>query len=188
MKVRRPERYETLARVRKRQEEQRAQVLAQARRVVSSLEEERRELETYQKRMLEEAGRQASEPVAGRLRALYLFERHLCRLADEKEVEIEARRHDAEERRGEFDEAVTRRRIIERLIEKAEEDIRHSVRRRTQRQHDEIASIQFARESLRQRRENEADRHAQDPWNRRPRHRVFSGGADRSDGGDGPAE
>ena len=188
VKVGRPERYATLARVRKHQEEQRAQALAQARRVVSGLEEQRRELEAYQKRILEEAGRQASEPVAGRMRALYLFERHLGRLGDEKGIEIEAGRHDAEERRGEFEEAVKQRRIVERLIEKAEEDVQDRIRRRTQRHHDEIAAIQFARESLKQRRENEADRHAKDPWNRRPGRRLFSSGAHRSYGGDRPAK
>lgn len=188
MKARRPERYATLARVRKHQEEQQAKALAEARRVVSGLVEERHELEAYQRRILEEAGRQASEPVAGRMRALYLFERHLVKLADEKDVEIEAGRHDAEARRGEFEEAVKRRRIVERLIERAEEDVQDRIRRRTQRQHDEFATIQFARESLRQRRENEADRHDEDPWNRRPGHRVFSGGAHWSYGGDGPAQ
>ncbi|MCH8204157.1 MAG: flagellar FliJ family protein [Candidatus Hydrogenedentes bacterium] len=188
MKVRRPERYATLARVRRHQEEQRAQVLARARRVVSGLEDQRGELESYRQRILEEAGRQASEPVAVRLRALYVFERHLGRLADDKDVEIEAGRHDADARRGEFEEAVKRRRIVERLIEKAEEDVHHRIRRREQRHHDEIAAIQFARESLRQRRENEADRYAEDPWNRGPGHRLFSSGARRSYGGDGPAQ
>ena len=188
MKVRRPERYATLARVRRHQEEQRAQALARARRVVSGLEDQRRELEAYQKRILEEAGRQASDPVAADLRALYVFERHLVRLADDMDVEIEARRHDAEGRRGEFEEAVKRRRIVERLIEKAEEDVHDRIRRREQRQQDEIAAIQFARESLRRRRESETDRYAEDPWNRGAGHRLFSGGARRAYGRDGAAQ
>lgn len=149
MRMRRPERYATLARIRKRQEEQKAQALAQARRVVQGLEEQRHELDAYQERVRERAADHASEPVAGKMRTLYLFERHLGWLADKKDLEIEAGVRDAEDRRREFDEAVKQRRTIERLIEKAQEGLREESRRREQRHHDEIASIQFARDSVR---------------------------------------
>ncbi|MCH7910071.1 MAG: flagellar FliJ family protein [Candidatus Hydrogenedentes bacterium] len=184
MRIRRPERYATLARVRKHQEEQKAHALAQARRVVGGLEEQRRELEAYQKRVLERAADHASEPIAGRMRALYLFERHLGRLADEKDLEIEAGTRDAEERRREFDEALKQRRIIERLIEKAQKGLQKRFRRSEQRHHDEIASIQFASDSLRLQRENEADRHAKDSRSSGSRHRMFSSGAHHPHGGD----
>lgn len=184
MRIRRLERYATLARVRKHQEEQKAQVLAQARRVVRGLEEQRRELEAYRERVLERAADQAAGPVAAQMRALYLFERHLGRLADEKDVEIESGMRDAKERRSEFDEAVKQRRIIERLIEKAREGLHEEFRRRSQRHHDEIASIQFARDSLRQRRENEADRHAKDFRSSGSGHRLFFGGGHHPYGGD----
>lgn len=154
MRIRRPERYATLARVRKHQEEQKAHALAQARRAVRGLEEQRHELEAYQERVLERAADHASEPVAGRMRALYMFERHLGRLVDEKDLEIEAGIRDAEDRRRDFDEAVKQRRIIERLIEKAREGLQERFRRREQRHHDEIATIQFAGDSLRRQREN----------------------------------
>ena len=140
MRIRRLERYATLARVRKHQEEQKAQVLAQARRVVRGLEEQRRELEAYRERVLERAADQASGPVEAQMRALYLFERHLGRLADEKDVEIDAGVSDAEERRSEFEEAVKQRRIIERLIEKTGEGLPEKFRRRLQAPPAELAS------------------------------------------------
>lgn len=149
MRMRRPERYAMLARIRKRQEEQRAQALAQARRVVHGLEEQRHELEAYQKSVLERAADHAPGPVASRMRALYQFERHLVWLAGKKELDIEAGMRDTEDRRREFDEAVKQRRTIERLIEKAQKGLREEFRRREQRHHDEIASIQFARDSVR---------------------------------------
>ena len=154
MKGRRPERYATLARVRKHQEEQKALALAQARRTVRDLVEQCRELESHQRRILDEAARQAAEPKASRMQAVYEFERHLSWLTEKKEAEIEEKRRDAEEQRQAFEEAFKKRRIIERLIEKAEEDVRERFKYLTQRSHDEFASIHFARESLSQRKEN----------------------------------
>lgn len=185
MKLRRPEQYETLARVRKLQADQKAQELAYARNKLKNLELQREELEAYQRRVLEEAGRQAAEPIPERMRGFYRFERHLGRLADAKGAEIETYRREVEERREHFEEAVRKRRIVDRLIEKAEQRIRERFDRHEQRFHDEVASIQFARRNLNQRRKERANEHAESSRNTRAGGYRLSGGAHRAHGGDG---
>ena len=187
MKAKRPERYETLGRVRKHQEQQRAQALAKARRRVRALEEQCRELESYQRRILEEAERHSAEPKARRMEALYQFQRHLGQLADKKEAEIDGLLREVEERRLAFDEAVKNRRIIERLVERAEENTRKHFARRTQSLQDEFASVHFARESMSQRRESEAERDDKVSGNSLPVRRLLPRGFSRARGGDGEA-
>lgn len=186
MKAKRPERYATLGRVRKHQETQRAQALAQIRRTVGELEEQCHELESYQERILSEAKRQAAEPKARRMQAFYQFQRHLGALTEKKEAEIDGLRLEVEERRLAFEEAVKNRRIIERLIERAKKDSREDLARRTQRLHDEFASVHFARESRSQRRASEAELD-EDSRNSPPVRRLLSGGIDRTRAGHGEA-
>ena len=187
MKAKRPERYETLGRVRKHQETQRAQALAQVRRTVRELEEQRHELESYQKRILVEAGRQSTEPKARRMQALYQFQRHLGLLTDKKEVEIDGLTQEVETRRLAFEESVKNRRIVERLVERAEEDARKHFARRTQRLQDEFASVHFARESLSQRRESEAEHDDKVSGNNFSVRRLLPSGLNRAGGGHGEA-
>lgn len=148
MKTTRAHRYATLLRVRKHQEDLKVQVFAKAQRRVRDLQTEREELLAYQQRVLEEAGRQAAEPVADRLEALYRFDRHLGKLTDEKDASIVAQQREVDERHRELGEAIKQRRIIERLIELAEQKAKEEFKRQEQRRQDEFASIRFARNKM----------------------------------------
>lgn len=185
MKIKRIERYATLLRVRKRQEDLKVQAFAQAQRVVRDLETERDELFAYQRRVLEEAGRQAVEPVAGRLEALYRFDRHLGKLADEKDAKIVAQQGEVDDRRRELDDAIKQRRIIERLIEIAELEAKEEFNRQDRRLQDEFASIQFARNRMNDRRLAKMEPNGEDNWNSRPGDRLLLGGSSHPAGDHG---
>lgn len=111
--------FDTLLRVRRRQEDLRARALAGARREIQRAEQELEGLETTQRETLQEAGQRARKRFdALEVRLYYQYERYVARLADEKSVEVTELRGVAEQRRAELEEAMKRRRIMEKLIEK----------------------------------------------------------------------
>jgi len=116
-----PSHYDTLLRVRQRQEDLRAQALAVALRDVRAAERERAELAERQRQALAAAGVHARDRFnPDQVRLYYQYERHLARRIDEKDASIHAFRGVAERRREELDEAMKRRRIIEKLKERLE--------------------------------------------------------------------
>ncbi len=138
-------RYEVLLRVRKRQEDIKAQVLAVKRNEHAALRRQRRELEERRRAMLKEAdiprGAQV-DPV--RQQAIYQYERHLSHRADAKDAEIAMHSVVVQTARAELESALAQKRIMEKLIERAEKAERAQAVRREQRWHDESAVIRFA--------------------------------------------
>lgn len=141
-----PHAYDTLLRVRQRQEDFRAQALAFARREVQLAQAQRDELAREQQRMLDEAGTRLREHFdAADIRRFFQHERHLARLGDEKDIEIRELEDYAEKRRQELETASKRRRMIERLHERKHEAFLKHVNKLEQQQLDETAAAYAAR-------------------------------------------
>lgn len=138
--------FDPILRVRQRQERLKAQALADTRRAIRREEGRREEILRDQKRMIQEAGNQAQrafDPAA--VHAYFQYERHLARLAVEKDAAVRALRAVETERRRELEDAVKRRRVIERLRERALQAYARAVRKHEQFFHDEVAAGRAAR-------------------------------------------
>ena len=138
---RRQFRFDTLLRVRKREEEQKAQSLATARRDVRNAEHERRQIVETQARMLHQAGSTATNRFdASEVHRYFIYERHLARVAAEKDAQIIQLRKVEEERRAELEEAMKKKRIVERLKERHRDALHHSFHKEDQALLDEVAT------------------------------------------------
>ena len=143
---RRPVQYDTLLRIRQLQEDLHAQSLAASRREVRRAQQQRAELMEQRHDVLDTAGRRAREnPVARELRAYYQYERRLARLTDEKDAEVVQLGEVAEHKRGELEQAMKQRRIVERLRERRIQAYEAEVRREDQKFSDETATNAAAR-------------------------------------------
>ena len=141
-----PKAYDTLLRVRERQEDLRAQALATARREVLNAEAQRDELAREQMRMMSEAGeRLRGDFDAADVRRFYQHERHLAQLSVEKAAEIQELETAAETRRQELEAASKRRRMVERLQERKRAAYIKHVNKLEQQQTDETATAYAAR-------------------------------------------
>ncbi len=140
-------RYDTLLRVRRRQEELKAQALAEVRREIERVTLERDELARQQQLALEKAEvRDGSVFRADEVQAYYQYERHLARMAVEKDARIRELGDLAEQRRMELDEALKQRRMVEKLAER-EAALRHAAtQKKEQANLDEAATNQAALE------------------------------------------
>lgn len=140
-----PKAYDTLLRVRQRQEDLRAQALAAARREVNMAMAQRDDIAREQLHMLAVADeRLRSEFDAADVRRFYQHERHLARLGVEKDSEIRELEAIAEERRGALEAASKSRRIVERLQERKHAAYSKHVRKIEQQQIDESATAYAA--------------------------------------------
>jgi len=136
-----PKSYDTLLRVRQRQEDLRAQTLAEVRRRERTAQAEREALAREQQRMLEDAGSVLTQHFdAADVRRYYQHERHLARMGDEKDIQIREIQVQAEERRAELEAASKRRRMVERLQERKREAYRVHLNKLDQQQTDETAT------------------------------------------------
>jgi flagellar export protein FliJ len=138
-------RFGTLLRVRKRQEDLKAQALAIARTEHAALRRQRRELDERRRALMKEADVRpgaAFEPT--RVEAIYQYERHLGRRSDAKDAEIALHGRTVQAARTELESAMAQKRIMEKLIERAEKAERAEAVRREQRWHDESSVIRFA--------------------------------------------
>lgn len=145
--------FDVLLRVRERQEQLRAQALAETRREIRSHEHTRETLQQEQARMFEEAGRETQASIsARRIHGYFMYERHLAREAVEQDATIRELRGVESERRMELEEAMKRKRIVERLRDRDLEERLDAIRSQEQKNADEIAS---GRAALRGRRERE---------------------------------
>lgn len=141
MALRKPGHYAMLLRVRKRQEEVRAQTLASTRREIRQTENERASIGDEQQRTLEKAGQLAKEVFdPSEVRRYHQYERHLARLAVQKDAEIRSLRRRADKERRDLEEAMKRRRISEKLEEHTAEAYHEHVRKEDQKRADETAS------------------------------------------------
>lgn len=115
-----PDRFATLLRVRKHQADQKAWALADIQRRIHSADAERTRMLDEQKRMFLRAAELVRTTFdAQDIQRYYQHERHLARLASEKDAEILQLKAEAERRRRELDGAMVKKRIAERLDEKS---------------------------------------------------------------------
>ena len=136
----RPFRYGVLLRVRQRQEDIKSLALAEARRAVHFAERQHREIVGQQLAAFSAAGAHAQERFdASDVRRYFAYERHLSRLAVEKDAEIKDLRVQEEKRRGELEEAMKKRRILERLKERKDRAYRYVMGKEEQKRLDEVA-------------------------------------------------
>ena len=136
-----PEQFNTLLRVRKRQEEECARVLAAAQRDVAAAQKRRAELAREQMRTLDQAGQAAMKRFdAADVRRYHQYERHLARMADQTDAEIRELRGIADQKRRLLEAAMVKRKMIERLCERRAEAMRIYRRRQEQRRTDEAAA------------------------------------------------
>ena len=141
MPPKRPTQFDTLLRIRQRQEDLYAAALATARRDVQRAEQQRDAITQAQQLMLEKAVQRAQALFDPReIRTYYQYERHLQRLVDMRDAEIRKLKKVAEERRQELEEAMKRRRIIEKLIERKMHTYHEEIRKEEQHQADEVSS------------------------------------------------
>lgn len=139
------QKYATLLRVRERQERLKAQALASARRDVDRAQIQRNALAEEQRLLLEEAGVASRAHVdAHKTQSLIHYERHIARLAVDKDAEIHALNNVAEKRRAELEESMKRRKVVERLDERERLNYRNHVMHEEQKLLDETASVQSA--------------------------------------------
>ena len=141
MPPKKPTQFDTLLRIRQRQEDYRAAALANAQRDVRQAEARRDAIFEEQRRMFTRAGERAKAAFdPGEIRAYYQYERHLQLVADQQDAKIQQLKQVAEERRLELEDAMKRRRIIEKLIERKMRTYHEEVRKEEQHQADEISS------------------------------------------------
>lgn len=136
-----------MVRVRRRQEDLKAQALAQAQRDVRTATEQREALDVYQRQMLGRAGElmQGDDVDASALRQVYQHERHLARLGIERDADIQRLQLIAEGKRRELEEALKQRRVVEQLEARAVEQYRRFRTDLEQKQNDEIAAVRAIR-------------------------------------------
>ncbi|MBN2309307.1 MAG: flagellar FliJ family protein [Candidatus Hydrogenedentes bacterium] len=145
MARRRPFRYHALLRVRKRQEELKAAALARIRRGIRRNEEERDHIAAAQRSMFDEAGRRSETSFRARdVQRYFDYERHLARLAVEKDAALAELRKREEASRAELEEATKKKRVVELLKERQDGAFMADVMKEEQKFTDEIATIHAA--------------------------------------------
>ena len=144
--MKRPDRYATLLRVRKRVEELKANALASAQRDELVAHTRLSEIEHERRDALGRASQLAREPNrVSLIPDLIHYERHLGQVARNQSAEIEKLADEVEARRGELHEAVTQRRKVDRLMERARDSFRDWLKIQDQRATDEAATVRAAR-------------------------------------------
>ncbi len=134
--------YSSLLRVRERQQDLEAQRLAVAQREVLRAETELADIERQQRMALEGASQASGRrPEPPKITGFLQYERHLSRTAVQKDAEIRTLQTKAEAQRSKLEDAMKRRKTMERLLEKTQESLDAEQRRREQRLSDEAASV-----------------------------------------------
>ncbi len=140
-----PFRYVVLMRVRKHQENVKAQALARVRRRIRQTISEREDLERQQRHTLEEAAATTRSAFdASEVQRHFQYERHLARLAVEKDASLQELRSEEEERRTDLEEAMKHRRVVERLKAHHDERVQAELLKTEQHFADEVATNQAA--------------------------------------------
>jgi len=108
---------------------------------VGNAVQEHREIVEMQVRMLEQAGTTATNRFdASEVHRYFIYERHLARMAAEKDAQIIQFRKVEEERRAELEEAMKKKRIVERLKERHRDALQQSFHKEDQALLDEVAT------------------------------------------------
>lgn len=134
-------RYDTLMRVRQRQEEMKAAALAEILRAIQVTEQQRDEIARQQRQIIEQA-RQATQREfrAASVEDFYRYERHLARLAVEKDARIVELRAAELVRRKELETAYKSRRMVEKLNDREQAAYSAHVNKKEQAALDETAT------------------------------------------------
>ena len=133
-------------RVRKRQEQMRAQSLADVRTQIRSVQRQREQISGEQVRMFQEAAHAVAEEFVGQeIHSFFQYERHLARLAVERDATLRRLSDIEEERRAALEDSMKRRRVVERLQERYRLEEAVEQRKDEQKQNDEIAGVRAAR-------------------------------------------
>lgn len=145
MTQRRIQRYGVLGRIRKRQEEVKANILAIAQRRTLAARDQLAAIEREQSDWIRRAHNEASSIAdVQRLNSYMQYERHLGRLAIQKSSGILKLEEEVHTKRDDLHEALKQRRMIDRLIERAEDNLQDQMNRLEQRTLDETATIRAA--------------------------------------------
>lgn len=136
---------ETLLRIRRRQEELKAQAHANAQREVHRAEGERAMIVEEQRRILQDLSQATSDtPDVHKALRFRHHERYLARLSVEKDAAVTELREAAEGRREDLEGAMKHRKIVERLVERREDLLRHDQRKKEQKVTDDVAATKAA--------------------------------------------
>jgi flagellar FliJ protein len=137
----RPFQYATLLRIRKRQEDLKAQALALAHQQAQRAREERAGIASEQRRTLEQAGELVRARFdASEVRRYYQYERHLSRLGDTKDAEIRQLDGVVEEKRLDLEEAAKQKQVVEKLQERRMAAYQKEQLKQEQKVSDEVAT------------------------------------------------
>ena len=152
---RKKDQIEVLLRIRRRQEDLKAQALACAQREVNQAERERDMIVADQRRTLREAVLASREALdARKLLRFRQHERYLARLSVEKDAAIGELRQEAEGKRQELEGAMKHRKMVERLVERRDEAHQQALRKTEQKQTDEVAATKSAIKRMKGRAES----------------------------------
>lgn len=143
--LRHPNRYNTLRRVRKREEDRSAATLAQAAGAVQQTEHDITALRARHDQALIDANAASRSPVARTLAQYANYEAQLLRQIAEKHDELAERISHLEDCRRAFEERHVQRRIVDRLIERAELELEDFRLRQERRYLDDLSSTRYAR-------------------------------------------
>ncbi len=131
----------SVLRVRKRQEELRAQALAETQSTIRKTQNRRTELIELQHRMLTNADvLTRSEFDAADIRRYFQYEQHVSRSVVDTDAQLAQLAGVAEDRRAELEEATRKKKAIVRLEDRHRDDVASDDRYWEQRTNDEIAS------------------------------------------------
>lgn len=145
--MRKPNRYAVLLRLRKQEEDLRAQALAESRNAVLRSQRERTSLELTRQLALEHAGETLMDRFdATEVRSYYQYERHLAVLRDQKDADIRELRTVEAEKLAQLESATKARRVAEKLHDRRWASYREYVGKELQKQMDETATMYAARD------------------------------------------
>lgn len=131
----------TVLRVRKRQEEMRAQALAETQAVIRKTENRRTDLVDLQHTMLTDADALTRVNFdASDVRRYFQYERHLARCVVDADAELASLAGVAKDRRADLEEATQKKKAIEKLEERHRDTVEADDRYWEQRTNDEIAA------------------------------------------------
>ena len=129
-----------LVRVRKRTEDVRATALADTHRSIAQGTAYRDQLLSQRRAQLEAAdARTRGDFDASDVRRFYQHERHLAQLTDVKDAELQALSDKAGEQRGELEEALKARKVVEKLHDRKRDQYVAEIEKREQQDMDEVA-------------------------------------------------
>ncbi len=143
--LRRPVQYDALLRVRRLQEDLKAQIMAAARMDVDRAIRIRSDLLEERRTVFDAAGRCAHGRFdATEVRQYYQYERQVSRLIDDQDAEIVRLTAILDEKRMDLEAAMKQRRMVEKLRERRLQVYEAETRKEEQKLTDESATIRFA--------------------------------------------